>query len=90
MSSYPGTLANKHNAKKPLESSPSLSTLVKDPLYKPLTIYLAEFETGLQAKQAIKDWFLFYNNTRPHATFNGQTPQQVYSEKIKLLTNLAA
>lgn len=44
-------------------------------------VYLQEFENGLQAKTAIKDWIEFYNDKRPHSTFNGHTPDEVYNEK---------
>ena len=44
-------------------------------------VYLQEFENGLQAKEAIGKWIGFYNNIRPHSTFNGHTPDEVYNEK---------
>jgi len=50
-------------------------------------VYLQEFTNGLEAKEAIRDWIDFYNNIRPHSTFNGHTPDEVYNEKIR---NLAA
>jgi len=42
-------------------------------------VYLNAFETGLQAREAISDWMSHYNQTRPHSTFNGQTPDEVYT-----------
>lgn len=54
-------------------------------------IYLQEFETGLEVKAAIENWVLFYNNTRPHSSFAGKTPGEVYNEFIsENRKNLAA
>ncbi len=46
-------------------------------------VYLNAFETGLQARQNIGSWLVHYNQTRPHSTFNGQTPKEVYNQKIE-------
>lgn len=43
-------------------------------------VYLSSFETGLQARAEIGAWLCHYNETRPHSTFNGQTPDEVYNE----------
>ncbi len=48
-------------------------------------VYLQEFENGLQAKEAIKSLIEFYNSTRPHSTFDGLTPDEVYYNKIQVL-----
>lgn len=48
-------------------------------------VYLQEFENGLQAKEAIKSWIEFYNSTRPHSTFDGLTPDEVYNNEIQIL-----
>lgn len=40
-------------------------------------VYLQEFENGLQVKSALSEWIEFHNITRPHSTFNGQTPDEV-------------
>jgi len=55
-------------------------------------VYLLEFETVLQAKQHIANWFTFYNQNRPHSTFNGQTPNYVYNihKNVKNTQQLAA
>jgi putative transposase len=45
-------------------------------------IYLQEFENALQVKQAISQWIKFYNDIRPHSTFNGRTPGEVYHQKF--------
>lgn len=42
-------------------------------------VYLNAFETGLQARADISKWLVHYNETRPHSTFNGQTPNEVYN-----------
>lgn len=41
-------------------------------------VYLNAFENGLQARQSIGQWLSHYNTKRPHATFDGQTPDEVY------------
>ena len=46
-------------------------------------VYLNAFENGAQARQQIGAWLRHYKQTRPHSTFNGQTPDEVYNnEKI--------
>ena len=46
-------------------------------------VYLNAFEHGVQARKQIGAWLKHYNQTRPHSTFNGQTPDEVYNkEKI--------
>lgn len=46
--------------------------------------YLNNFENGWQAKDLIGNWINHYNGERPHSTFDGQTPHEVYV-KIKNL-----
>lgn len=41
-------------------------------------VYLNAFETGTQARKQIRAWLCHYNQTRPHSTFDGQTPDEVY------------
>ena len=41
-------------------------------------VYLNNFENGRQAKDHIGNWMNHYNLTRPHSTFDGQTPYEVY------------
>ena len=41
-------------------------------------MYLNELTDGFKAKQVIDDWFNFYTNQRPHSTFGGRTPAEVY------------
>jgi putative transposase len=40
--------------------------------------YLREWETVKEIRQAIANYFSFYNNERPHQGLNGQTPMSVY------------
>ena len=42
-------------------------------------VYLKVFETGVQARAEIGAWMNFYNHQRPHSTFNGRTPNEVYN-----------
>lgn len=42
-------------------------------------VYLHAPETGLQARAEIGRWIDFYNNERPHSTFDGRTPDEVYN-----------
>jgi putative transposase len=41
-------------------------------------VYLQEFETVSQAKNAISGWISFYNWDRPHSVFDGRRPMEVY------------
>lgn len=41
-------------------------------------IYLHELTDGFKAEQVIGDWMNFYNTERPHSSFNGKTPAEVY------------
>lgn len=43
-------------------------------------VYLRELETGSQARQALGDWFRFYNEQRPHTAFDGHRPMDVYRD----------
>jgi len=42
-------------------------------------VYLHAFENGRQARQQLSTWLRHYNHTRPHSTFDGQTPDEVYN-----------
>jgi len=41
-------------------------------------VYLQEYESSREAKESIGNWFKFYNEIRPHSTFGGLTPDEVY------------
>ena len=43
-------------------------------------VYLNVFENGAQAGKEISTWLMHYNQTRPHSTFKGQTPDEVYNK----------
>jgi hypothetical protein len=40
---------------------------------------LSAFETGSEARRGIGSWIDYYNRRRPHSTFGGRTPDEVYA-----------
>ena len=53
-------------------------------------VYLLAFENGSEARKAIGNWIDFYNKRRPHSTFGGQTPFEVYNmQKTVVLQSVA-
>jgi len=48
-------------------------------------VYLYAFESGSEARKSIGDWIVFYNTRRPHSTFGGQTPREVYNAETNLV-----
>jgi putative transposase len=42
-------------------------------------VYLHAFESGSEARAGIGRWLTEYNTERPHSTFGGQTPAEVYA-----------
>lgn len=34
---------------------------------------------GVKPEMPLIEWVVFYNTTRPHSSFNGQTPDEVYN-----------
>ena len=46
-------------------------------------VYLQEFHSYQKAKKSIGERLGFYNNIRPHSVFDGQTPDEVYHEKLR-------
>lgn len=42
-------------------------------------VYLHRPETGSQTRAVIGEWIDFYNTERPHSTFDGRTPHEVYN-----------
>ena len=84
---FTGLLKN-NGIKISMDSKGSADNVFIERLWRSLKyecIYLQELENGLQAKEAIKDWINFYNYLRPHSTFNGLTPHEVYSNKLQVL-----
>ena len=44
-------------------------------------VYLHAFETASQTRAGIDAWIDYYNGERPHSTFDGQTPDEVYAPR---------
>lgn len=42
-------------------------------------VFLSAFETGSEARSGIGSWIEYYNRRRPHSTFAGRTPDEVYA-----------
>ena len=42
-------------------------------------VFLNAFETGSEARSGIGSWIDYYNRQRPHSTFGGKTPDEVYA-----------
>jgi putative transposase len=47
-------------------------------------IYLKEYASVTELKQSLRRYFQFYNNERPHQSFNGMTPAEVYNNTPQL------
>jgi putative transposase len=43
-------------------------------------VYLNALESGIQARRDIARWINFYNCERPHSTFDGATPDEIYGQ----------
>ena len=41
-------------------------------------VYLNAYETGSEARAGIGRWIDFYNQTRPHSSLDGITPERCY------------
>ena len=41
-------------------------------------LYLRSFDSALELRRGLKEWFVFYNSQRPHQTLDGLTPDEVY------------
>jgi len=52
-------------------------------------VYLHAFETGSETRAGLGKWIVYYNGERPHSTFDGQTPNEVYAAR-SVLSKLAA
>ncbi len=44
-------------------------------------IYLNEYHSVVELKQALKRYFDLYNNERPHSSLGGKTPAQIYFDE---------
>jgi putative transposase len=47
-------------------------------------VYLHALESGAQAREEIGSWINFYNYERPHSTFDGHTPAEVYNPVLDI------
>jgi putative transposase len=47
-------------------------------------VYLNEYQSVEQLRKALKIYFEFYNHQRPHQSFNGQTPAEIYFNQVKM------
>lgn len=52
-------------------------------------VFLSAFETGSEARSGIGSWIDYYNRRRPHSTFGGRTPDEVY-DNAEMTEQLAA
>jgi putative transposase len=43
-------------------------------------VYLHAYETGSEARAGIGEWIAFYNQTRPHSSLDGVTPNEFYEQ----------
>ena len=46
-------------------------------------VFLNAFETGSEARTGIGRWIGYYNAARPHSSFGGRTPDEVYAIELK-------
>jgi putative transposase len=53
-------------------------------------VYLQAFSGGTDLKREIFKWFEYYNGERPHSSFDGQTPGEVYDRKTSIMMYQAA
>lgn len=51
-------------------------------------LYLHNPETAIAVKSVVKQWLDFYNSKRPHSTFDGATPNEIYFKKLPLKGNM--
>lgn len=47
-------------------------------------IYVNEFQSVEQLRKSLKKYFNFYNDERPHQSFDGQTPAEIYYGETQL------
>lgn len=53
-------------------------------------IYLHEMTDGFVAERHIRIWIKFYNEQRPHSSFDGRTPGEAYDKGLGKRQLLAA
>jgi len=42
-------------------------------------VSLSAFDTGSKARSGMGSWIDYYNRRRPHSTFGGRMPDEVYA-----------
>lgn len=47
-------------------------------------IYLKEYQSVAELRKALREYFEFYNQQRPHQSFEGQTPSEIYFNQTDL------
>ena len=47
-------------------------------------VYLKDYANGFEAQSNISDYFLFYNQKRPHQAHMYRTPQEVYFDNPRM------
>lgn len=52
-------------------------------------VYLKEYQSVEELREALKHYFEFYNHQRPHQSFDGQTPAEVYFNRSEKQDELA-
>jgi putative transposase len=52
-------------------------------------VYLKAYDNPKQAHASLKKYFDFYNTLRPHQTWGGQTPDHMYNNLLKPLSQAA-
>ena len=51
-------------------------------------VYLKAYQDGREARQSLTDYFRFYNNDRPHQTFDYRTPAEAYASAPTPMANI--
>lgn len=47
-------------------------------------VYTKEYSSVTELVQALKEYFCFYNNERPHQSLGDKTPFEVYSKEVSV------
>jgi putative transposase len=47
-------------------------------------IYVKEYQSVAELRKALREYFEFYNHQRPHQSFEGQTPSEIYFKQTDL------
>ncbi|MFO8083467.1 MAG: integrase core domain-containing protein, partial [Desulfobacterales bacterium] len=52
-------------------------------------IYLKDYETVQELTEGLQRYFEFYNNERPHQSFGGRTPAEIYRRGEEMVKKAA-